>query len=95
MTRSRTAQAGRAPLGPSGVAGVKPKEDQMMRCNVGGVDRALRVLVGALLVAFAATGTVGWWGWIGLVPLATGVVRCCPVYTLLGVKTCASAARAA
>jgi hypothetical protein len=67
----------------------------MMSCNVGGVDRALRVVVGALLVALAATGIVGWWGWVGLVPLATGVVRFCPVYTLLGVKTCAAETRAA
>jgi hypothetical protein len=67
----------------------------MMSCNVGGMDRALRVLVGALLVALAATGVVGWWGWIGVVPLATGAVRFCPVYTLLGVKTCASETRAA
>jgi hypothetical protein len=67
----------------------------MLSWNVGGVDRALRVGVGGLLVALAATGTVGWWGWIGLVPLATGVLRFCPVYTLLGLRTCPADSRTA
>jgi hypothetical protein len=60
-----------------------------MKCNSGGVDRILRVVVGLILVALAATGTVGAWGWIGLLPLVTGAFGFCPAYTLLGFNTCA------
>jgi hypothetical protein len=60
----------------------------MMKTNVGGLDRILRILVGLVLIALAATGTVGAWGWIGIVPLATGLLGWCPAYTLLGVNTC-------
>ena len=59
--------------------------------NVGTIDRALRIVVGLALIAPAATGTVGVWGWLGVVPLAAGVLRFCPVYTLLGVRTCKAA----
>lgn len=59
-----------------------------MQCNVGGLDRALRIVVGALLVILAITNVIGTWGWIGLVPLATGIFRFCPAYPLLGIKTC-------
>lgn len=59
-----------------------------MKANVGGVDRILRVLVGLGLIGAAATGVIGAWGWLGVVPLATGLFRFCPAYTLLGVKTC-------
>ena len=59
-----------------------------MKANVGTVDRSLRVVAGGVLVGLAATGTVGWWGWLGLVPLATALVGWCPAYTLLGVSTC-------
>ena len=59
-----------------------------MKLNVGGIDRTLRIVGGLALVALAATGTVGAWGWIGVVPLLTGVVGFCPVYPLLGLNTC-------
>jgi hypothetical protein len=59
-----------------------------MKANVGGIDRMLRIVVGLVLVALAATGTVGAWGWIGVVPLATGLFRFCPFYPLLGMSTC-------
>lgn len=59
-----------------------------MKTNEGTVDRALRVIAGLLLIGLAATGTVGLWGWIGLVPLATGLIGWCPAYTLLGMNTC-------
>ncbi len=59
-----------------------------MKTNEGTIDRALRVLAGLVLIALAATGTVGVWGWIGLVPLATGLIGWCPAYTLLGINTC-------
>jgi len=59
-----------------------------MNLNVGTMDRVLRVVAGLILIALAATGTVGWWGWLGVVPLATGLFRFCPAYALLGINTC-------
>ncbi len=59
-----------------------------MKTNEGTIDRALRVIAGLVLIALAATGTVGVWGWIGVVPLATGALGWCPLYTLLGINTC-------
>lgn len=59
-----------------------------MKLNVGGLDRSLRIAAGLVLVGLAATGTVGAWGWIGIVPLLTGAVGFCPVYPLLGLNTC-------
>lgn len=59
-----------------------------MRKNVGGLDQMARILVGAVLVALALFGVVGWWGWLGLVPLATGVLGWCPLYPLVGLNTC-------
>ena len=59
-----------------------------MKLNVGGIDRILRIVVGIVLIGLAATGTVGWWGWLGVVPLATGLLRFCPMYRLLGMSTC-------
>ena len=59
-----------------------------MKFNVGGIDRILRIVVGIVLIGLAATGTVGWWGWLGVVPLATGLFRFCPMYRLLGMSTC-------
>ena len=58
-----------------------------MKCNVGGIDRMLRVIVGLVLIGLAITGTTGAWAWIGIVPLATGVFRFCPAYPLLGFNT--------
>ena len=59
-----------------------------MTSNVGGIDRILRIGAGVVLVGLAATGTVGTWGWIGVVPLLTGAIGFCPVYPLLGMNTC-------
>lgn len=59
-----------------------------MNANVGGTDRILRVVVGVVLIALAATGTVGLWGWIGVVPLLTGLIRWCPLYSLFGFNSC-------
>ncbi len=59
-----------------------------MGCNTGAVDRALRVILGLALIALAATHTIGVWGWIGIVPLLTGIFSFCPVYALLGMNTC-------
>jgi len=59
-----------------------------MTKNVGGIDRILRIVVGAALIVAAATGTVGLWGYIGVLPLFTGLVGWCPPYALLGFNTC-------
>lgn len=60
-----------------------------MNPNVGGIDKILRIVVGLGLIGAAATGTVGVWGYIGIVPLVTGVMGWCPAYPLLGISTCA------
>ena len=57
--------------------------------NVGGIDRILRIVVGLALIVLAATGTIGIWGWLGVIVLATGVVGICMPYTLFGFSTCA------
>ena len=59
-----------------------------MKINVGIADRVLRIVAGLILIVLAATGTVGWWGWLGVIPLATGLFQVCPAYSLLGVNTC-------
>ena len=59
-----------------------------MKSNVGGIDRVLRIVVGVVLIALAATNTVGWWGWLGVVPLLTGLMGACPAYRLLGLNNC-------
>ena len=61
-----------------------------MTQNVGGIDRILRIVVGLVLVGLAATGTVGWWGWLGLGLLGTGALGWCPPYAILGFNTCAT-----
>lgn len=56
--------------------------------NVGNTDRALRVFAGCLLILLALLNVIGPWGWIGLVPIATGLLRFCPAYTVLGLRSC-------
>ena len=59
-----------------------------MNRNVGSWDRALRVVAGVVLIALTLMGTIGVWGWIGIVPLATGLIGRCPMYKMLGLNTC-------
>ncbi|GIZ13925.1 DUF2892 domain-containing protein [Pseudomonas sp. NCCP-436] len=59
-----------------------------MKANVGTLDRSLRIAVGLILIALSLGGVIGLWGWIGLLPLATGIFRFCPAYPLLGIDTC-------
>ena len=63
-----------------------------MTKNMGTVDRALRAVVGLALVALAATGVIGAWGWIGVVPLATAAIGWCPAYAPFGISTCSAKA---
>jgi hypothetical protein len=59
-----------------------------MKVNEGTIDRALRIIVGLILVGLTATGTIGAWGWIGVLPLLTGAFGFCPAYAVLGMNTC-------
>ena len=58
-----------------------------MTQNVGGIDRILRVVVGLVLIGLAATDNIGVGGYIGVVPLLTGLFRYCPAYSIFGCKT--------
>ncbi len=59
-----------------------------MKTNEGAIDRVLRVLVGAGVLSLAFVGPQTPWGYVGLVPLVTGLVGYCPVYAMLGFNTC-------
>ena len=59
-----------------------------MKVNEGVIDRSLRVAGGVLLIGLAFTETIGAWGYLGVIPLATGAVGLCPVYSLLGINSC-------
>lgn len=59
-----------------------------MTVNEGTIDRALRVVAGLALITLALTGLFSPWGWIGVIPLATGLIGWCPLYTVLGINTC-------
>jgi Inner membrane protein YgaP-like, transmembrane domain len=58
-----------------------------MSANVGSIDRIVRILAGIALIAWALMGGPAW-AWIGVVPLATGLFKICPAYSLLGINTC-------
>jgi hypothetical protein len=64
-----------------------------MKANVGTIDRAARILIGVALIVLALTHVIGAWGWIGVVPLATGAFRFCPAYRLFGFNTCQRGSR--
>lgn len=59
----------------------------MLAKNIGGVDKIVRIVIGALLILGAVLGH-GVWMWIGVVPLATGLLGSCPLYELVGLNTC-------
>ena len=61
-----------------------------MKANVGTIDRAVRILAGLALIGLAVAGTIGPWGYIGILPLLTGFTRVCPAYSLLGINTCST-----
>jgi len=63
----------------------------MFSTNVGGIDRGIRIIVGLALIIAAVTGSLSAWAWIGVVPLLTGLFGTCPLYSILGIKTCRSA----
>lgn len=59
-----------------------------MKTNEGSLDRIARVIAGLALIALTVTGTIGAWGWIGVVPLLTGILGVCPAYIPFGINTC-------
>ena len=59
-----------------------------MTINEGGADRAIRIILGLGLISLVFIGPQTPWGWIGLIPLATGLVGWCPAYSIFGLKTC-------
>ena len=60
----------------------------MFKTNVGSVDRLLRIVLGIVLIALVFVGPKTPWGWIGVIPLATGFLRTCPLYSLFGISSC-------
>lgn len=56
--------------------------------NVGTLDRALRIIVGLVVLSLVFFGPQTPWGWIGVVPLVTALVGYCPAYSLFGLRTC-------
>ena len=60
-----------------------------MKTNIGGIDRPLRIVVGLALLAWVLFFSGPVWAWIGVVALATGLIGFCPLYTLIGINTCA------
>ncbi len=61
--------------------------------NEGTIDRVIRVVVGLILLSLVFVGPMTPWGWIGLVPLATGLIGFCPLYKLIGLNTCPISSR--
>ncbi len=66
--------------------------NRFLELNVGQLERGARIAIGATLVGLAAAGTLPVWGYIGAIPLLTGLSGRCPAYTLFGFSTCRMAA---
>jgi hypothetical protein len=66
----------------------QPFKENGMQRNEGTLDRAVRVIAGLGILSLVFVGPQTPWGWLGLVPLATGIVGICPAYSLLGIRTC-------
>lgn len=59
-----------------------------MQKNVGGLDKIVRVSAGLVLITLAVLDLIGPWGWLGLIPLLTGMIGICPLYSLIGINSC-------
>jgi len=59
-----------------------------MKANLGSLDRALRIAAGVALIGLSVAGVIGPWGYVGIVPLLTGLVSFCPLYAMLGLSSC-------
>ena len=60
----------------------------MLKRNEGTIDRVLRIILGAVLISLVFIGPMTPWGWVGIIPLATGLLGSCPLYTIFGLSTC-------
>ena len=60
----------------------------MLKRNEGTLDRVLRIILGIVLLSLVFVGPMTPWGWVGIIPLATGLIGSCPLYTILGLRTC-------
>lgn len=60
----------------------------MLKRNEGTIDRVLRIVLGAVLISLVFIGPQTAWGWVGIIPLATGLLGSCPIYSILGLNTC-------
>lgn len=60
----------------------------LLPMNEGGADRAVRIVVGLVLIALAFVGPKTPWGYLGIIPLATGLLGSCPLYTVFGINSC-------
>ncbi len=59
-----------------------------MKANVGGIDRVLRIVAGLALIAWVVLADGPVWAWLGVVPLATGLINFCPLYGIFGISSC-------
>ena len=64
------------------------RKHDIRKKSMGGIDRIARFIIGALLVVLAITGTIGVWGWIGIILVLTAFINFCPIYRVFGIKTC-------
>lgn len=58
-----------------------------MKTNVGGIDRILRIVIGLVLISLTVMGTIGAWGWLGVLLLVTGAIGWCPPYAIFGLES--------
>lgn len=59
-----------------------------MKTNVGSIDRILRIIIGVVLIGLTLSNIIGWWGWIGIIPLGTALIGFCPLYKIFGLSSC-------
>lgn len=59
-----------------------------MKSNIGGIERIVRVVVGGIIISLAFWGPKTLWAYLGIIPIATGLIGWCPPYALLGISTC-------
>jgi hypothetical protein len=90
LTRVK-ALPGKSSYRASGLIDYSSKGKQM-QINIGTVDRVVRIVAGFVLIALAVNNTLGPWAYIGIIPLATGVFRFCPLYRVFGWNTSAPGA---
>lgn len=58
-----------------------------MKRNIGSYDRIIRIIIGLVLIGLSFMNVIGWWGWIGVIPIVTALIGWCPLYTPMGINT--------